>query len=161
MRAKKRAKPVAKPPPKPSRWQCEGRHDLGVLGEFAVYPGHPVTLALVIVRTHDSYAQAASMSEGFAWPHAVGCSAVPGAGGNVHSAMDLLARWKNGIALEDTFARADLLWEGCDGQKQGGGSFAKDDAGREKFINRWREGQDQADRFKPALIEALKTWPKE
>jgi len=140
---------------------CDHRSDLEVLREFATYPGHPITLALVIVRTHESFAEANRKERDFVWPHAVGCNAVPGAGGNVHAAMNLLARWaRNEAPLDKLFELADNMWERCDGQKDGGGSFAKNETEREKFMKRWREGQDQADRFKGPLVEALKEWPK-
>lgn len=139
---------------------CDSRNDLSTIGEFAVYPGHPVTLALVIVRTHESFEAANTYKEGFAWPHAVGCNAVPGAGGNVHAAMDLLVRWSKGEDLDKLVERADQTWASCDGQKDGGGSYAKTDVERRRFIGRWNTGQEQADRLKPMLAEALKSWPR-
>lgn len=124
-------------------------HD--IIGEHAVYPGHPIVLAYIITHVFETYEAATAPSidrwtgQPFGWCEAVGSSTVPGAGGNVHAAVDLLAAVHKGKTLDEAFAQADRMWRHCD------------DMG-EKRPDRFYEGQAQADRIKPLLRERLSVW---
>ncbi len=109
------------------------------LDDRAVYPGHPVTVALSIVTAFPSWLHATANNA------ALSSSLVPGAGGNVHLAMDLLLDLGTGGDFNDVFARADAVWAACDDIK----------AQRPEV---WAQGQEQADGVKKALLEALSFW---
>lgn len=113
-------------------------------GKFSVYPGHPITIAYLITMEYASY-EDATVPTKHGWCVAVGNSNIPGAGGNVHSAVDVLAKLKNGMSIDEVFAHADGNWSRCDSQEKSN-------------PDRWREGQDQADLVKPKLREKIKTW---
>jgi hypothetical protein len=113
-----------------------------VLGkEDAVYPGHAVTLALLIVHAFDSLE--AAEAKGRNYPAALGSHLIPGAGGNVYGALGLLRWLKGGMGWGLALKAADDAWASCDGQ------FGTD---------RWRKGQEQADRLKMALHDRVGTW---
>ena len=117
------------------------RHD-------AVYPGHPITVALLITRTFPSFeaAQAGALQS----------AEIPGAGGNVHQALDLLVQARGGVPLDEAFRLADRAWATCDGQADGGP--AGDHDSRTHFIERWERGQIQADSVKGELRTMLTGW---
>lgn len=123
------------------------RTDFDILGESAVYPGHPITLAYLITQNYDSLAAVLAPcydNYGYkqTWCAAVGDSRIPGAGGNVHAAVDLL---KNLVAGNENEAltRALYLWK------------SHTDNCYEKYKV---PGQEQANRVLPLLLETLKTW---
>lgn len=120
-------------------WKLE--HDL--LGEPYVYPGHAVTIAMFI--THAFPNLEAAEAKGNKFPGALESGLVPGAGGNVYSALSLLRRLRDGMAWNDAVWIADRNWASCD--QQGG-------------TDRWRMGQEQADRMKPVLRERVGAWLK-
>lgn len=114
-------------------------------GEFAVYPGHPVVLGYILTNAYPSLAEALMPTE-VNRHDALGNSNVPGAGGNVYMALDLLRNIVTGtLPIDRALEDADQRWADCDNQ-------AKVDP------DRWREGQEQADRFKAALKAQLETW---
>ena len=114
-------------------------------GTFAVYPGHPITLAYLISLEYASF-KAASAKTAVNPAHALGNSNIPGAGGNVHAALNLLYRVKQqGWSLDKAFEYADKYWSNCDNQE-------------DYFKERWLEGQAQADKVKEQLRERLQTW---
>lgn len=119
-------------------WKLE-RDLLG--SEGYVYPGHAVTIALFIIHAFDSLE--AAVAKGREFPGALESNAIPGAGGNVHSALTLLRRLKDGMEWSLAIKGADDTWASCDGQ------FGTD---------RWRQGQEQADRLKPALRDRVGAW---
>jgi len=103
-------------------------------GEFAVYPGHPVTIAYLIMKKYPSLAAASEVHEcGFR--AALADNDIPGAGGRVYAAMSLLQRRAEGASWEELFARADEIWEG-------------------EHFSEHELGQEQADRIKPLLAAA-------
>lgn len=130
--------------------------DHEVLGEFAVYPGHPVTLAYIITQVFDTYEEASGRSCscgsglhlcGKGWPNALGDSAVPGAGGNVYGALDLLARLHKGMSWDDAIKHAVDYWDRCDSQKTA-------------YPKRHQEGQEQAEKFLQKLKDQSAWWSK-
>jgi hypothetical protein len=120
------------------------RRDLDILGEFAVYPGHPVTIAVCIVETYRTFEDAFAITESN-WAAALGATAVPGAGGCVASALVFLRSLKSGMAFEAACAGAAETWAHCDDQ-------------RKNNSTRWQEGQEQADRFKEKLAARSAWW---
>jgi len=120
--------------------------EYGITPEHAIYPGHPVTLAFLIVKNYETIRKAFEpTATNFA--HALGNSDIPGAGGNVSNALGVLKDLFLGSSFADAMAVADDLWGRCDSQKAAG----------EKLRRRWQDGQDQADKIKP-LLEACKNW---
>jgi hypothetical protein len=109
--------------------------------EDFVYPGHAVTLALFIVHAFDTLETAEA--KGKKYPGALESHLIPSAGGNVYGALDLLRRIEGGMGWNLAIKGADDAWASCDGQ------FGTD---------RWRKGQEQADRLKMALHDRVGTW---
>lgn len=122
------------------------RTDFDILGESAVYPGHPVTVAYCILNTFDSLG-AAEVPSGYGFPAALGACEIPGAGGCVYVAMDLLRRMRD----EDQAVEA-VLW--ADGQ------WSRTDNQESRYPDRWREGQYQANELKMKLLLARMKNPK-
>lgn len=116
-----------------------------VLGELAVYPGHAVTLALLI--THAFPSLEAAEAKGRVFPAALESNDIPGAGGNVYAALALLRNLRDGMLWEVAVRWADESWGACDNQA---------------LVNclRWGKGQDQADRCKPLLQARAGWWQK-
>jgi hypothetical protein len=104
-------------------------------GEFSVYPGHPVTIAYLIMQKYPSLAAASKVSTRSGFGAALSDIDIPGAGGRVHAAMSLLQRRAEGASWEELFARADDIWEG-------------------EHFDKHELGQQQADRIKPLLAAA-------
>lgn len=129
-------------------------------GETSVYPGHPLTVAYLIIHLYPSLACATRKSDRSDYMHALSNGAVPGAGGNVYSALRFLQAVVRGEqSMQAAIDSANSNWEHCDGQADGGRGYAKSEADRERFIKRWRHGQAQADRILPRLTEKLLFWP--
>lgn len=142
-------------------WEQRQRHgtaDYTILGEPAEYPGHPVVNAYLITFVYPSLAVAKARGERFLAVEENG--ELPGAGGhNTHGLVILesLAHcFTQGKPVEDVWAVADNLWRSVDGQANGG--YRAD--GRERLLQRFKNGQAQADRIKPLLYERAKTWLK-
>lgn len=131
-------------------------HDFQILGEHAVYPGHPITLALLVVNNFASLDEAKSR-EGRTFPAALECSHIPGAGGNVYSALDFLHHLKH-LSWDDAVKIADDYWFNCDSQGKGGYPMPGRKHDPKYWIKRCKEGQAQADRLKKQLQLKVKTW---
>lgn len=138
------------------------RSDLAFLGEPVVYPGHPVTIAYLIASHYTSYETALTSSEnGGSWCHALGNSDIPGAGGCVYLAVDLLKKLvQDEMPADQAFAWADEVWGRVDSMKDGGGSFARNEAARASFTKTFEGGQAQANRVKEKLVARLREWPR-
>jgi len=134
--------------------------ELDIGSDSSVYPGHPVTVAYLITRCFPNY-KAAFQKDGTKWNYAsaLSSSKIPGAGGNVHAALDFLSYLRSeDITWEGAVKWADDYWATCDGQAKGGGSYAKDKDAEKRFIDRWKQGQEQADKIKPLLEERDFWW---
>jgi len=115
-------------------------------GEIAVYPGHPLTLAYLIVNAYPSLAQATRKSDRSEFMHALANCGIPGAGGNVYSALRFLKAVADGeLSMQQAVDRANDNWAHCDDQAQ-------------TYIERWRQGQAQADRILDRLTKQLIHW---
>lgn len=117
-----------------------------LLGGPAVYPGHPLTLGLLIMEAYPDLAAAKARPDakpGASYPPAPAAlaSSLPGAGGCMYSALDLLARIQDGrLTPEEAveFARTD--WRGLN------------------HPGAVEPGQEQADRVADRFIEQARAW---
>lgn len=131
------------------------RADIDFLQEQVVYPGHTVSLAYLIVNLYPSLEVASAPGKQFSaveedWR-------LPGAGGHQNRAVELLKQLALGEDWDVVMSPADETWARCGDQKKDGyGEFAQKSPGY--YTDRWRRGQEQADRVKPLLREALKKW---
>lgn len=57
-----------------------------------------------------------------------------------------------GMSIDHSLKWADNTWSACDGQRSGG--YPSQDP--ERMVARWREGQEQADRFRERVVEELR-----
>ena len=126
------------------------------LDSTAIYPGHPITIAFCIMKAFPDYASAAEHPNNEA-PAALASSRIPGAGGCVYNALQLLRSLRDGVSLKAAFEDADATWDRVDNHKDGGGSYAKDEASRERYLQTWKDGQAQADLIKP-LFSGNEAW---
>jgi hypothetical protein len=79
-----------------------------LLGEDLVYPGHPVAIALCIVRFYETYEAALYRSKD-SYPSALGSRAIPS---SLHAylAVELLKKLRAGYCFELAMTWADLVW---------------------------------------------------
>ena len=137
------------------------RNDKDILGDFAVYPGHPLTIAYLVVCKYASLEQALGIPDGSPHPGALGDNDIPGAGGNVSNALHLLKLAVEGtLTLDEMVVQGDDTWGKCDAMAKGGNNPADPKFGRDYYLRRFREGQEQADTIKEKLKEQLPMWPK-
>ena len=72
-----------------------------ILGAWPVYPGHPCSLALCILRKYpriaDAYVVQTQPDGGPTHPVALGDGDIPGGGGCVYQALDLIQRVRDGL----------------------------------------------------------------
>lgn len=113
----------------------------GVTG--AVFPGHPITVAYLIMKVFPSWEAANHRPAGDDYKAALTHSGIPGAGGCVHAALDLLKR------AVDTDVEAALAW----------GAARWRDETQTSYKDRYQPGQDQADSIASQFRELFKTWP--
>ena len=105
----------------------------------AVYPGHPITLAWCIVKHFPGLPEALK--------GALTSADIPGAGGNVHSGLDVLRRLSSGMEFGLVVDLANRDWDECDNQKR-------------KLYDRWKRGQTQAEEILPSFKELVYPWIK-
>jgi hypothetical protein len=117
------------------------------IGEDAVYPGHAVTIGLLIMRAFPTLEEASDRG-----PHdrdftaASRSNMIPGAGGSVATALDILRSVVRGErTVEQAIEQANEAWRQVDGQYT-------------RNPKRWQEGQTQADKLRARYIEALEVW---
>lgn len=88
-------------------------------GEFQIYPGHPITIAWIIVNVHPTYEDAFGYdceckdhihTCRTPWPRALSNNDIPGAGGNVYTGLDVLKWLREGLDPERVFKVADSYW---------------------------------------------------
>lgn len=114
-----------------------------------IYPGHPLVIAYLIVGRYASLRKALRGSAS-GYPSALTSARIPGAGGNVHAALDFLERViDNRLPFEDAVKHANAWWACCDNQATSG-----------TLSGRWRSGQKQADQILDLLRQRLALWPR-
>jgi hypothetical protein len=92
-------------------------------GEVAIYPGHPLTIAYLIVNAYPSLVAAIRKSDQTTYPDALSNGNIPGAGGNVLVALDFLRKAVIEHApINDVIDHANSFWANCDSQAKGGGA---------------------------------------
>ena len=111
------------------------------IGERPVYPGHPVTCALLVLLAYPTVlAEAwAPYSKQDPWYACESYMNTPTAGGNLSMGCDLIRYVLEGVMnIDDAIAWGDRGWGGAGGHPQ--------------YV---APGQEQADRVKPRLRLAL------
>ena len=120
------------------------RLERDLLGGHAIYPGHPVVLALLVTHIFPSLAAAATPTE-HGWSAALGSNEITGAGDMVSSAMRLL----HGVASRTTTIEEAIAWSNKQWRESAAGGHP----------DRVERGQEQVDRAMPLLQSRLETWP--
>lgn len=117
------------------------------IGEDAVYPGHPVTVGLLIMRAFPTLEAASDRGpQGKDFTAASRSDMIPGAGGSVATALGILQGVVQGrLTIEQAVERADDAWRHVDDQ------YTRDP-------KRWQEGQTQADKLKARYLDLLGSW---
>ena len=119
-------------------WQPDG--PVCWIGESPVYPGHPLTCALILLLAypHDLPAAGERTKDGF-----LVCEAeldVPTAGGHLTRGLSLIQRvLTGGMSIDQMMVLGDHQWGDAGGHAEN-----------------VRPGQEQADRLKSRLREALR-----
>lgn len=116
------------------------------LGKPSVYPGHPLTIGVLIMKAFPSFDEA-SKPEG-EWRHSAASrsSMIPGAGECVASAVEILRLVvSKTIKVEDAIDLTDRVWASVDDNVK-------------MYPARWSEGQAQADALKSKYVELLNVW---
>lgn len=112
--------------------------------EGTVYPGHATTIAYLIMKSYASWEDASTRKPNASCPPALSNGAIPGAGGCVYSALDLLKiAFDHGV--EAALERGDQVWRG------------EADNG---YKHKHAPGQAQADSIKDKFRELFATWPR-
>lgn len=117
--------------------------ELETLKDFAVYPGHPVVVAFLIMKKYQNLAEATKTGHSF--PHALEDNDIPGAGGNIYSALSLLAELKEGKPLGKTISKWCDQW------------ISSKAGGLEKYVE---PGDSQAKLVIPQFSELAPEWIK-
>jgi hypothetical protein len=114
--------------------------DHDIFGEYAVYPGHPITCAVIVLHAYkDRLADAWKAVPPSGYHHCECHLDTPLAGGHLAKGCNLIRYVLSGEAsIDDVIAWGDRMWIGAGGHKQNEAP-----------------GQDQADRLKPKLREML------
>ena len=115
-------------------------HDL--TGDFAAYPGHPLVLAVAIMKIFTSYAAANAMTE-HGWCEALSDSRVPGAGDHVGAAIRLLSKGAEGASADEMILYGREYW-------------TRGNAGG--HVKNVQAGLEQARKVEPAFREAVSSW---
>lgn len=113
---------------------------LNALGFWPTYPGHPCTLALLVLRKYPQIAAAFKPTE-HVFPEALGDSDIPCAGSAVYQALDLIRYVRNG-----TLTPAAAIQWGVDRWKVDASGV---------YADRYEEGVAEEAKVVPLLREAL------
>jgi hypothetical protein len=112
------------------------------------YPGHPNALALLIMEKYPSYAAASQVEKGKQYAPALVDEDIPGAGGNVHQALDLLEIMLK-VGPHEAFERGNKLWVRMVGP--GTGNIEK----------AFEPGQAQVNLIESVFLEKARFWDAE
>jgi hypothetical protein len=109
-----------------------------------VYPGHPVCIAFLIMLAYPNLESAkAKPSPEANYGNALSDMRIPGAGGNVHGALDLLKR-ATLLSPDAGFAFGEEYWRNC--------------ANGDNFGKNHDAGKAQAESIKQAFLDMAATW---
>lgn len=111
-------------------------------GSDFVYPGHPLVVATVIMKTYPDF-QSANKPTGLGFGEAVGDNNVPGAGCHVGAAMRVLQLGSEGCSVDEIVRWAREYWE--EGQA----------GGHTKYVG---SGVAQARAIEPHFRELAAQW---
>ncbi len=115
-----------------------------LIGEWPVYPGHPVTIAYCIVSAFPTYEDAFKKIDG-GYPAALINCNVPGGGSSIHRALDMLRFLRSDtVTVDAILAWADKEWYNETHPE-----------------SNTLEGQTQADKIKPLLLAKSDWWEKQ
>lgn len=115
-----------------------------LIGEGPVHPGHPLTIALVIMSRFASLDEARLRGGSHNYPAALTEGDIPGAGGEVYSALALLSDIEAGtVSVADAPAEAARRWA---------------DSGAGGHTDRVAPGQIQANRLSDDFISKAREW---
>lgn len=115
------------------------------LTEHAVYPGHPLITATMIMDRYESLAHAEFRPEGMDYGNALADNFIPGAGCAVHSALRVLQVAQGPGGVEAAKALAADYWDGWECQS-------------EKNKPEAAHGRLQAERILPHFVARLEAW---
>lgn len=115
------------------------------LSQDAVYPSHPVVVALCIMGVFDNLDAASAKSERTDYPLAMSHEEVPGAGSNVRAALDLL-RFAQTHTPEEAWMQAEDIWAYQVGTGTG------------NHENQHAPGKAQALTYRDQFLHEVKTW---
>ena len=116
-----------------------------IFGCATVYPGHPNAIALIIMEKYPSYEAALDKPEDKQSAAALRDGDIPGAGGNVYSALDVLEKLvKDGP--EAAFEAGNKMWARMVGP--GSGNHEKS----------FEEGQKQVDAIARRFLDKASSW---
>lgn len=79
-------------------------------GDWPVYPGHPLVLAMAIMRVFPSFTEANAPSVN-GWCVAITDTRIPGAGDHVGAAMQMLEMGSRGLDADAMVTYAARYWE--------------------------------------------------
>lgn len=114
-------------------------------GEELVFPGHPLVLAVFVMKYFPSFEMAVDPKGAQQYLAAL-VSPIPGAGGQIHEALQFLEYIKKGVLTSDEVViAANKAWAACDGIKV-------------KNPKKFKAGQDQANKLEPEFLELVRTW---
>jgi hypothetical protein len=111
--------------------------------EGVVYPGHPVCIALLIMDKYPDFETARMRPEGSQFQNALSDIDIPGAGGNVHAALDVLERAR-AQGAPAAFEHGTEYWVRC----ASGENFGKNQAA----------GLEQAEGIKDDFLSRVDAW---
>jgi len=120
------------------------RQDKELLGDWSVYPGHPVTIAFLIIHKYPSLYEALYRKNSDSDCAALKDCDIPGSGNAVYLALDLLKELKNTPSLEETIQTHSRRW--VENRKSGDHPQAA------------LPGQAQADKIIPLFQSMVKEW---
>lgn len=114
-------------------------------GEDLVYPGHPVVIAYLIMRRFESYVEATEKNEGAMYNRALSSADIPGGGGEVNMALDILKACivdkREPSAVADEYSKYWLDYKA-------GGHLKSVDSGNKQYLH-----------IREMFLDKIKYWP--
>lgn len=118
---------------------------LSILGEHAVYPGHALVVAYVIMHVFPDVDSALEDTK-HGWSAAVGNGTVPGAGDGAYAGAAVIEMLRQGHTPEEAAEWAQEEWR----RRVGPGS-----GNHERMF---QPGVEQAERFIDKFVSKARTW---